>query len=80
VKEQSTPANYTLPLEQVRKLLAKRDEQGRPLFQELHLEGGEFHDVDGVPWVAPGVTLVCPVMPPTGAGTAGDQQQWSGSV
>jgi hypothetical protein len=75
VKEQSTQANYTLPLEQVRRLLERVDEQGRPLFQELHLPGGEFHDVDGVPWSAPAVTLVCPVMPPAGAGTGGDQQR-----
>jgi hypothetical protein len=80
VKEATDQRRYTLPLEQVRRLLERVDERGEPLFQELHLPGGEFHDVDGAPWSAPAVTVIVPVMPPEGAGTGGDQQRVSGSV
>jgi hypothetical protein len=66
VKEQSTQANYTIPLEQVRRLLERVDEQGRALFRELHLPGGEVFDLGGgVSWSAPAVTVIVPVTPPT---------------
>ena len=80
MRNDSTERNYTIPLEQALRLLERVDEQGRALFRELHLPGGEFHDVDGVPWVSPAVTVIAPVKQPTGAGVSGRQQRVSGSV